>query len=354
MDQCELQFAWAHEQLEVRAARFALPGIVVTTRGVTLPLVFTEGEQATTDLWNEARGDLAIEIADLTPWEDDLPETLLDLMPLSAEFAVGVQDGEISITKGSILGDGVSVQVLDGAASIASLRAFAHETNPDIQLLRPLVLEARVPKARAFAIPGYDEVIGSGSLRIKCEGSLHDPKVEANALLEDLASHHLHIDGLQLRGAWRGKEITLDTLRIENLVADGGGSSPLEDARAARSSSIEVRGLMKLRGSASGGLEPDVLDYEIDATLDPRWLHMASPSRQAAKIVREAVAFRELRRTRVQRDRRAATRPRIGQSGDSRPGHPARTQRRPATATEPHRIRRSNAGRQAHAVGHAT
>ena len=207
--------------LRVREGILQLAGLSVHTGGLLAPSPL---ESSSLPL-DAVRGDLDLDITDLSPYVDLVPE-LREWLPVRGRLQAWVEDGRMHIAEAWLQAEGATLQLDRSTIDLALMldRASLNESKLGFELL--------IPSPKTLQILDMGELRTSGSFRGTVSGSLSDPRVEVHAEL-----------GPTSLGDYRGE-------RLSGTIAYTGNRVLLTNLNAFELGILATTALSQLEGSA--------------------------------------------------------------------------------------------------------
>ncbi len=240
-------FALGPEALQVPEVVVTVPGLRL--HGAEWNVPFRD------DAIGRATGRVALEVVDIgrqvAQW--DLPPGLRELLPTRGQVRAHVADGKLVVADGELVGKGLSVQIRRGELSLArELRHVSGAIGFTVSATSPVVLP--FPQGR--------EVHVQGRLHCQVTGSVAEPRLHAEALIEEMRYQDLalrsgdavvDLGGDNVTAVLRQAELRADGEALGAITCRGRGGAELAGARTL---SADLQGELDLRWFRCLGLVP--------------------------------------------------------------------------------------------------
>ncbi|MFQ5503400.1 MAG: translocation/assembly module TamB domain-containing protein [Planctomycetota bacterium] len=176
-------FSMAPDRLDVPEIDIRLPGLTLRGKGLSVPLASLRNRE----MLEQLEGEIDLDVENLEPYRSWLGETapeLLPHLPLRGRLRGSLGEGKLEISDCRFQGAGFELDSSGGELPL-SLDFLGGSGSGRIDF------ELRLPKPRPLEVAGLEAIPWSARLKGTVEGSLRQPKVQAELVLDSGSSTHL-------------------------------------------------------------------------------------------------------------------------------------------------------------------
>ncbi|MBK8978935.1 MAG: translocation/assembly module TamB domain-containing protein [Planctomycetes bacterium] len=204
----ELRAALAYDGSELLVTRGVAdaPGLRLQVDGLRAPLVTERLELAA------LRGAVALAIRDLEPWRALLPAELAARLPIRGELRGALDADGLRLDAGRLAGAGFAIDVVGGRLPPDAATTRAGE----LELIVALDAATRLPLP-----PELPPTELSGRVRVRAEGSLAAPRIDAELDLGAGQVGALRFGSVGAALAWDGERLDVAGLALRGLRSAG-------------------------------------------------------------------------------------------------------------------------------------